>query len=603
MKKKEPVFQNNLYILKMIHRASPGRITFSILSVILATATNFLFNVFLLRLVINSIQDGTPFRDIFGYVVGVGIVLMVYYLLNNYYTNIYLPSSNGKIYKHIQKQVFQKAESVEMACYENPAFYDTYMKAVNQTNSVANSVLSTVTGWLGNIMTILSTSMMIFLIDPIFIVFAVIPMIYSLSTGKRLNQLRHNYDMEMAEKNRERDYIKRTFYLADFSKEMRLTGMFNVLFGRFYDILTDLKNIIKKHGLKIAVVDYFNIVIQHVILFIGSIVYSTYKTVVAKTMLFGDCVIVVNNIVNTASAIQGVVWGYISMHNNSLKIQNIRSFLEYDPAIKDREDSAEVPTENKTVSFKNVSFSYTTDEKEILKNISFEVQPGEKIALVGHNGAGKTTLVKLLLRLYDPTSGSITLDGRDIKDYKVSSYRKNFGAVFQHFKVFSMSVMENVLLKGNITESERATALEGMKNSGVYDKVMSLDKKENTVLTKEFDENGTVFSGGENQKIAIARVFAKPCNFVIMDEPSSALDPIAEYQMYEAMMKACKNKSVVYISHRLSSAVLADRVCLMENGEIVESGTHTELLEKDGKYADMWRKQSEQYQKGVEVHA
>ncbi|MBQ3178896.1 MAG: ATP-binding cassette domain-containing protein [Clostridia bacterium] len=262
-----------------------------------------------------------------------------------------------------------------------------------------------------------------------------------------------------------------------------------------------------------------------------------------------------------------------------------------------------MPAENKTISFKNVSFSYTADGKEILKNISFEVQPGEKIALIGHNGAGKTTLVKLLLRLYDPTSGSITLDGRDIKEYKVSSYRKYFGAVFQHFKVFSMSVMENILLKGNITESEKTAALEGMKNSGVYAKVMSLDKKENTVLTKEFDENGTVFSGGENQKIAIARVFAKPCNFVIMDEPSSALDPIAEYKMYEAMMKACRDKSVIYISHRLSSAVLADRVYLMENGEIVESGTHTELLQKDGKYADMWRKQSEQYQKGVEIHA
>jgi len=603
MQTKEPIFKNNLYILKIIHRASPGRITFSILSVILATATNFLFNVFLLRLVINSIQDGTPFRDIFGYVASVGVILMAYYLLNNYYSNIYLPASDGKIYKHIQKQVFHKAAHVDLACYENPAFYDTYMKAVNETSSVANTVLSTVTGWIGNILTIFSTSLMIFLIDPIFIVFAVIPMIYTLFMGKKLNQLRYNYDMAMAEKIRERDYIKRTFYLADFSKEMRLTGISNVLFGRFYDIIADLKNIIKKHGLKIAVVDYFNIVIQYVILFIGSIVYSTYKTVVAKTMLFGDCVIVVNNIVNTASAIDGVVWGYMSMHSNSLKIQNIRAFLEYDPVIKDSEDSAEVPVENKTISFKNVSFSYTAEGKEILKNITFEVQPGEKIALVGHNGAGKTTLVKLLLRLYDPTSGSITLDGRDIKDYKVSSYRKNFGAVFQHFKVFSMSVMENVLLKGNITESERATALEGMKNSGVYDKVMSLDKKENTVLTKEFDENGTVFSGGENQKIAIARVFAKPCNFVIMDEPSSALDPIAEYKMYEAMMKACQDKSVIYISHRLSSAVLADRVYLMENGEIVESGTHTELLQNDGKYADMWRKQSEQYQKGVEIHA
>lgn len=590
-------------MLKLIHNASPGRITLSLLSVILGTATSFLFDIYLLRLVINSIQDGTPFRDIFGYVVGVGIIHLIYYLLSNYYSHIYLPVSDKKIYKHIQKQVFQKAESVDMACYENPAFYDKYMKAVNQTSSAASGVLSTLMGWLGNILTILSTSLMIFLIDPIFILFAIVPVIYTFTMGKKLNQLRYDYDMEMMEKGRQRDYIRRAFYLADFSKEMRLTGISNVLFNRFFNTIKELKDIIKKHGIKIAVVDYFSIVLQHVILFIGSIVYSTYKTVVTKTMLFGDCVIVVNNIVNTTSAIQGLIWGYISMHSNSLRIDNIRSFLDYEPTIQDKENAIEISVPNGEIALENVSFSYTEDGNQILKNINLEIHSGEKIALVGHNGAGKTTLVKLLLRLYDPTAGRITLAGRDIKDYKVESYRKNFGVIFQHFKVFSMSIAENILLKDHITESEKAAAWEGMKNSGIYDKVNALEHKENTVLTKEFDENGVIFSGGETQKIAIARMFTKPSGIVIMDEPSSALDPIAEYQMYEAMMKTCKNKSVVYISHRLSSAVLADRVYLMENGEIVESGTHTELLKLDGKYADMWRKQSEQYQKGVEVHA
>ena len=158
-----------------------------------------------------------------------------------------------------------------------------------------------------------------------------------------------------------------------------------------------------------------------------------------------------------------------------------------------------------------------------------------------------------------------------------------------------MSLLRNVLLKKDITDSERELALEGMKNSGIYDKAMSLEHREDTVLTREFDANGTVLSGGENQKVAIARVFTKPCDIVILDEPSSALDPIAEYKMYEAMMKACENKSVIYISHRLSSAVLADRVYLLENGEVIECGTHAELLKKRGKYADMWEKQSEQY--------
>ena len=165
-----------------------------------------------------------------------------------------------------------------------------------------------------------------------------------------------------------------------------------------------------------------------------------------------------------------------------------------------------------------------------------------------------------------------------------------------------MSVIENILLKDDITEPEKEAAIDGMKNAGIYDKIMSLPNRENTVLTKEFEPAGAVLSGGEAQKIAIARVFTKDCKVVIMDEPSSALDPIAEYNMYEAMMRACKDKSVIYISHRLSSVVLADRVLLLEHGEITESGTHKELLDLGGKYAEMWNKQSEQYKKGVKAN-
>ena len=597
MKKKGSVIKNNLYVLKIIHKASPGRIVMGLVQMLLGTVTNFLFNVYLLRLIVNSIANGTSFGDIFGYIVGVGILLMLNCLFSGYYSNIYLPVAEGRMCKYIKKMVLKKASEVDMACYETPEFYDDYMKAINETESVANNVLSSLFGWLSNILTLLSTSLMIFLIDPIFIIFCLAPVIYSLVMGKTLNRLRYRFDMEMTEKTRERDYIKRVFYLADYAKEMRLTGIANVLFGRFFKTIDELKEIIKSHGVKIAVVDYFNIVIQYVVLFIGSIVYSTYKTVVSKTMLLGDCIIVVNNIVGTASAMQGVIRGYMSLHDNSLRINNIRTFLDYEPKIRDMEYSLDIEAGAHTVSFENVCFSYGVNMPEVLKNITFNIRPGEKIALVGHNGAGKTTLVKLLLRLYDPVSGKLKLDGRDVKEYKVSSYRRLFGTVFQHFKIFSMSVMENVLLKSDISKNDRILAEYAMKSSGVYDKIKTLTHGADTVLTREFDPEGAVLSGGENQKIAIARIFAKPCDIVIMDEPSSALDPIAEYKMYEAMMEVCVDKSVVYISHRLSSAVIADRIYLLENGEIVESGTHAELLSLDGKYADMWKKQSEQYQK------
>lgn len=449
-----------------------------------------------------------------------------------------------------------------------------------------------------NILTIASVSLFIFLIDPIFILFTAIPVIYILLFGKKLNKLRYDRNMEMAEKTRKRDYIKRVFYLSDYAKEMRLTGINKVLFGRFFNVINELKQTIKKHGLKISILDYWAIVIQYVILFIGTIIYTTFRTVVKKNMLYGDCVVIINNIVATASAIQGVVNGYMSFHNNALSIQNIRTFLEYKPLIDENPGGKTVSPENNELALNNVSFHYTGNGKDVLHNITMNIRPNEKVALVGHNGAGKTTLAKLLMRLYDPTEGEIILNQEPVKEYNLTSYRSLFATVFQQYKIFSLNVIQNILLKNTITEDDKKQAVESMKNSGIFEKVMSLPNKAETILTREFDRDGAILSGGEYQKIAIARVFAKPCQIVILDEPSSALDPIAEYKMYEAMMKACTNKTMIYISHRLSSAVLADTVYMLENGEIIEHGSHTALLARGGKYADMWRKQAEQYQRG-----
>ncbi|MHC1694101.1 MAG: ABC transporter ATP-binding protein [Eubacteriales bacterium] len=320
-------------------------------------------------------------------------------------------------------------------------------------------------------------------------------------------------------------------------------------------------------------------------------------------MLFGDCVIIVQNIVTTAGSIQGVVNGFMQLHNNSLSVRNIRAFLEYKPEIAEDVGGQGTPEDECCLSIDNVSFTYPNSDRTVLGGINLSIKSGEKIALVGHNGAGKSTLVKLLLRLYDPTDGEIKLNDINIKKYRLSSYRSLFATVFQKYRIFSISILENILLRGNLTSEDKKRADSAMRDSGVYEKTTSLKNGIDTVLTKEFDQEGAVLSGGEYQKIALARVFVRPSKIVILDEPSSALDPIAEYRMYEAMMKACENKSVVYISHRLSSSVLADRVYMLENGKIVENGSHSQLLNLNGKYADMWRKQSEQYRKGVAVDA
>ncbi len=230
--------------------------------------------------------------------------------------------------------------------------------------------------------------------------------------------------------------------------------------------------------------------------------------------------------------------------------------------------------------------------------MNYTFAAGKNTALVGYNGSGKSTLVKLLMRLYDPTEGAVLLNGVDIRRFNLQAYRRLIGTTFQDFELFSMSVLENVIMEKLETEAQRAAAMEALQKSGVLEQVMQLEKGADTILTREFDDRGVVLSGGQAQKIAVARTFAKKAPIVILDEPSSALDPVAEYQMYETIMELCNeetDKISIIISHRLSSAAMADTICLMQEGRLEEQGTHLELMEQGGIYADMYRKQAESY--------
>ena len=280
--------------------------------------------------------------------------------------------------------------------------------------------------------------------------------------------------------------------------------------------------------------------------------------------------------------------------------------MSYEPKIVGGELIAE-PLE--TIELKNVTFAYSstesTDEKDgdeskenppknSLEGIDLTIHKGEKIAIVGYNGAGKTTLTKLLMRLYDPTEGEILYNGRNLKEYDIASLRARIGTVFQDYKIFASTIAENVL-GDECTEEKRNTVTDALTKATFREKLDSLEKGMDTELTKEFYEDGVNLSGGESQKVAIARIFAKPYDLVIMDEPSSALDPIAEYELNHTILEYAQDKTVVFISHRLSTTRMADRILMFADGKLMEWGSHDELMAQNGRYAEMFKLQAEKY--------
>ena len=592
-------FQNNIYMLKLIAQASPGVLVVSFISAVLSAVYSFLLDTYLYKYALNALQEGKELKVVLITLGGMFAYAVLYVLFRNV-AGCYLELRQPRVKAYIQNILQKKAVEVDLACFESSAFYDTYVKATGEATGRAYKVMNNIMDVVWVVVNVLAVGTLILTIDPIFLLIAFLPLLCTLFLGKTRNRIRHTYSMRSKEVARQRDYVRRTFYLNDFSKEMRLTEMWKIMFKRMRSSIAELKEIVDQYGYKLMFFRYLFDFMFDILVYMGSITLAAFKTLVLKNMLLGDCFVIINSIMGVSTRINHIGDVIFKLDENSLYVDNLRDFLEYEVHIAEDESAPEAPS-LETLELRNVSFAYGGQKRPALSNVNLTVRAGEKIAIVGHNGAGKTTLIKLLQRLYDPSEGEILLNGESIKNYRLSTYRNLYGTVFQDYHLFATTVAENVMLRGGITDEDRDTVKTALEQAGIYDKIKSLPNGVDSNVTREFDNEGAMFSGGEAQKISIARIFAGNHEIVIMDEPTSALDPIAEQEMYSNMFEACKGKTVIFISHRLSSATMADRVYMFENGEIIESGTHRELLAMNAKYADMWHKQADTYADMKEV--
>ena len=595
-KQKAHIFRNTVFMLKCAWKSAPLSLIIIYLAYILENVYySVVIGIMFLQTALSIIEGNGTFKE---FAIRMCIIVFGKVFVDLFaYIDMYTVRTKFEIKceSYINSLIFKKAQEVELGCYENPEFFDNYNRATWVVEKGGFKRIIEGSAWtIGSAVSIVFLVFYLISIDPFLLFFILCPILVIALRVKK-NNIELEEEKEWTPFERQKEYTKRTILLKDFAKEIKTTGIFDVIKNRFRSAVKGKIGVIKKYGWRVALIESLADFLGEIIPVGGGFGYGCYRLMVLQNLEIADFSVLISAITTTRNKLNQLARYFTMQQKHCLWVQNMRDFLNYETKIVSGNIE---PGDFENLEFRNVSFRYDGNDKNTLNNISFKINKGETFAIVGHNGAGKTTLSKLIMRLYDVTEGEILYNGINIKEYDLLKYREKFASVFQDYRIFAMTVAENVLIE-EVDENNIDRANKSLILSGVFDKIQTLPEKENTLLTREFDNQGALLSGGESQKVTIARMFAKSFDVAILDEPSSALDPIAESKMYDSLMEGTKGKTVFYISHRLSSATRSDRILVFSKGKLTESGTHNELMDLGGEYCEMFTLQASGYKEEV----
>lgn len=577
-----------LKMLKETFKISKSFYLFLLISVLLYSVKALIL-VYTPTILLSLLSSGSSFKEAMYYALGIIIINMVVQMMINFIDNK-IATLRLHISLIYDRLMANKVMSLGYEYIEDPDFLDLKERAIfsvknqgainNMLYSLVNMIQSAIT-----LITLVSILAQLgFILIMLVLAYLFIYTFLIIITFK----MQKKFYLELIPINRRFGYYVSTLLEPKYAKDYRLYNASNLVVGGLVgyqkELAREFTRFFKKMALFQAVTEGSRGLIQASIYF-----YVAYK-LYQKVLKVSEFSLFTSSALNFMTEVSNLISSVTNFLQNYAYVTPYLEIL----AMKDESDTGDIilDEEIKELEFRNVCFTYPRQDKEVLTNISFKINEGELISLVGLNGAGKSTIIKLICRFYKPTSGTILINGRDLNRYEINSYYKKLSCVFQDFKLFSYSILENVV-GAKEHETEAYTLLEEV---GLKEKIDKLPKGLDTCLNKQIDEEGTYFSGGEGQKVAIARALYKKTGFIVLDEPTSALDPKSEASIYENFKELTKGKTAIYVSHRMSSSTFCDKILVIENGKVADFAPHKELMKRDCLYKKLFMMQAKNYE-------
>lgn len=553
-------------------------------SVLFVPAAGY-FSATLAQAVIEMIEAGKPFEAAFLTGLTYLLLALALNLLHAVYEDFYLRWKKQEIEGTIERSIYEKALTVDYRHFDDPSYFDSYKltteKFASQSSEMLQNLFSLLSGVAKCIVygaLIASQGVALLLIVLGCSAFVAYAQIY----WSRVSVER---ETAMVNDQRKADYLRRLFFDHTAVADLRASNIKKPLFSLFDGSVKSRAAIYRKYGAKEFLTDILANLAQLGTTFAVP-VYVAWGVMSGNIGGIGVYATLIASSLALKKALNALGWWSSQVALGVAYAQKVQHFFDTDSTIEASTDGEKASDGPFSVRFDHVSYRYGGSDDFAIRDLSLAIAQGEKIAIVGENGAGKTTLTKLLLRLYDADGGTVQINGRPIADYDVSTLRGRIGIAFQQSRLYALSVRENMTAYADADDARLKSCLEevGLR--------LSLDAQ----VTKEFDENGAVLSGGDAQRLCLTRLLHSEFGLLILDEPSSALDPIAEYRIAKLIFDRSPTTTVM-VAHRLSTVVDADRIYLLSDGRIIESGTHAELMAQNGKYREMFLKQAEGYLK------